>query len=141
MPCTTTGLSPFCFTQGKVLASSRWSTSRKYQPPPHPPHIPQNLASHRFQSASRRSSSNNSTSCSKSIKTSSARVKTTLRILRCWSTRLRPMASAPPTLPAAEPRSSQGRDDAGATDVVQQRHPSLEQPMGLSSDDGTEKRR
>ena len=77
MPCTTTGLSPFSFTQGKVLASSRWSTSRKHPPPPHPPHILPILASHRFQSVSRRSSSSNSTSCSGSIRTSSARVKTT----------------------------------------------------------------
>ena len=52
MPCTTTGLSPFSFTQGKVLASSRWSTSRKHPPPPHPPRILPILASHRFQSAS-----------------------------------------------------------------------------------------
>ena len=77
MPCTTTGLSPFSFAQGKVLASSRWSTSRKHPPSPHPPHILPILASHRFQSASRRSSSSNSTSCSGSIGTSSARVKTT----------------------------------------------------------------
>ena len=56
MPCTITGLSPFSFTQGRVLASSRWSTSRKHQPPPHPPQTLQTLASHRSQSASHRSS-------------------------------------------------------------------------------------
>ena len=68
---------PFSFTQGRVLASLRWSTSRKHPPLPHPPHILPVLASHRFQSASRRSSSSSSTSCSGSIRTSSARVKTT----------------------------------------------------------------
>ena len=64
-----------------------------------PPHIQQIIASHLFQSASRRSSSNKSMSCLKSIRMSSARVKTTLGILRCWSTRLRPMGlrSANPT--------------------------------------------
>ena len=50
------------------------------------------------------------------------------------------MASSPPTLPAAEPCSSQGRNDAGAADAVQQRHSTLEQPIGLSSSYGEEER-
>ena len=64
-----------------------------------PPHILPNLASHHSRSASPRSSSNNSTSCSKSFKTSSARVKTIWETLRCWSMGLRPMGrlSASPT--------------------------------------------
>ena len=49
-------------------------------------------------------------------------------------------ASAPPALSPAEPRGSQRGDDAGTANAVQQCHPPLELPMGLSSGDGTEKR-
>ena len=54
---------------------------------------------------------------------------------------LRPMAPSLPALPAVEPRSSQGRNDTSSTNAVEQCHPTLEQPMGLSSGDGEEERR
>ena len=58
-------------------------------------------------------------------------------IRRCWSMSRDPWASAPPALSPAEPRSSQRGDGAGTANAVQQCHPPLEQPVGLSSSDGT----
>ena len=51
-----------------------------------------------------------------------------------------PWAPAPPPLSTAEPRSSMGGDVAGPTNVDQQRHPPLEQPVGFSSSNGAKKR-
>ena len=53
--------------------------------------IPLTLASLHYQSASPRSSSSSSMSCSRSSRTSSARVMTTWVILLCWSMGSRPM--------------------------------------------------
>ena len=52
-----------------------------------------------------------------------------------------PWAAAPPAVLAAEPCSSQRGNGTGTADAVQQCHPPLEQPMGLSSGDGAEKGR
>ena len=48
---------------------------------------------------------------------------------------------SPPTLPAAESRSQEGRNGTSSANAVQQCHSTLQQPMGLSSSNGEEEGR
>ena len=94
MLCIFTAQSPFSFTQGKVSASSRWSTSQKHLPLHLPPlRILLPLASlHYPRTSPHCSSSSSSMSSSRSSRTCSVRVTTTWVILLCYSMGLRPMA-------------------------------------------------
>ena len=93
MPCIITAQSPFSFTQGKVSASSRWSTSQKHLLLHLPPlRILLPLASQHCPRTSPPCSSNSSMSSSRSSRTCLVRVTTTWVILLCCSTGSRPMA-------------------------------------------------